>query len=71
MENKKTDLQRMFDCEVISVCRMRREKGLAHAQKFLLAVESKRGTEAAQRLRAAATEAWEKGERGIPKPVRV
>ena len=56
--------EHMFRCEVISVCRMRHEKGLDHARGFLLKVEAKRGAEAANRLRDAASEAWQKGERG-------
>lgn len=56
--------QHMFRCEVISVCRMRHEKSLDHARGFLLKVEAKRGAESANRLREAANEAWQKGERG-------
>jgi len=56
--------EQMFRCEVASVCRMRREKSLEHAQKFLLGVEEKRGREAADRLRAAANDQWGKGNRG-------
>lgn len=55
----------MFRCEVVSVCRMRSEKGLDAARSFLLKVEEKRGTEAANRLRSAANEAWDAGERGV------
>ena len=56
--------EHMFRCEVLSICRMRDQKGLDHARNFLLKVEAKRGTEAANRLRDAANEAWKNGERG-------
>lgn len=54
----------MFVCEVRSICRMRDQKGLDHARSFLLKVETKRGADSANRLREAANEAWQKGERG-------
>ena len=64
-------VEHMFRCEVISVCRMRHEKGLDHARGFLLKVEAKRGAEAANRLRDAASEAWQKGERGQGSSMRL
>lgn len=44
----------LFDCEVLSVVRMFREKGGEAVKAFLMQVEKHRGSEAAARLRKSA-----------------
>ena len=58
--------EHMFRCEVRSILRLRVEHSMFRAQEFLLKIQARRGDEATDRLRAACTEQWTRGNRGNP-----
>lgn len=56
--------QYRFRCEVRDVLRMANRYGSDRSDRYLLGVERQRGSESAERLRAAAKDQWIKGNRG-------
>jgi len=56
--------QHMFRCEVRDVLRMAHRSGSDRSDSYLFKVEAQRGSESAERLRAAAKDQWIKGNRG-------